>query len=205
MHDQPRLLIVEDSAAQRERLERITSNPPSSWTEGTGVRAFRVHTAGTAEEARALSGRANQESWAYEAVLLDLRLPATKEDAAEQREDVVHAQSLLREFARPETSVVILTACPDSVDVDKALRNGATERVHVNTSDECSKMPINEMRKSLDKLCEFGASGRPAMGVFLARMVVEQHGGKLELRSKVGEGTTVSMVFPVVGSVNEVD
>ena len=126
-HDQPRLLIVEDSDAERERLARIASKPPSSWTERTGVRAFRVDEAANAEEARQLLGRANQQSWAYEVLLLDLSLPATKEDAAAHRENVKHGQSLLREFAQPETSVVILTAYPEADNVIQALRGGAAD------------------------------------------------------------------------------
>ena len=66
-------------------------------------------------------------------------------------------------------------------------------------------MPINEMRKSLDKRRKFDDRGRPAMGVFLAKMVAEQHGDKLELDSKVGKGMTASIVLPLIRNVNEVD
>ena len=36
------------------------------------------------------------------------------------------------------------------------------------------------------------------IGMFQSRMIVEAHGGRIQVTSKVGEGTTFQLQFPIV-------
>lgn len=44
------------------------------------------------------------------------------------------------------------------------------------------------------------ATGGYGLGLYLSRMIVEAHGGRLEIESFVGEGTSISLIFAMAGS-----
>ena len=42
-----------------------------------------------------------------------------------------------------------------------------------------------------------GSSAGLGLGLYIARAIVEQHGGRLEVQSQPGKGSTFSMVLPL--------
>ena len=90
MRDKPRLLIVENEDALRDRLARIMAEPPAAWLVGTVLAGFDVAVAGNVAEAQELLSKAKQDGTPFEVVLLDLSLPATEEDARLGREAEGH-------------------------------------------------------------------------------------------------------------------
>ncbi|OLD63877.1 MAG: hypothetical protein AUF65_01030 [Chloroflexi bacterium 13_1_20CM_50_12] len=48
-----------------------------------------------------------------------------------------------------------------------------------------------------------GASTGLGLGLFIAQIIVEQHGGRIEVQSEQGDGSTFSMVLPLEAGCNE--
>ncbi len=79
--------------------------------------------------------------------------------------------------------------------------SGDRQNVTIVVSDDGPGMDVRQQAAALDG---FGRSqsdetAAQGLGLPLARQLVESHGGKLSLESRVGEGTTVSIKLPRVG------
>lgn len=72
------------------------------------------------------------------------------------------------------------------------------DRVRVTITDTGAGIPPEEASKVFEKFYrgrharEFGSG----LGLAIVRRIVQQHGGALELESRIGEGTTVAVVLP---------
>lgn len=82
-----------------------------------------------------------------------------------------------------------------SIDIS-ARRNGSS--VHVMVIDRGPGIPREDVPRVFDKFfrgrsAKVGGSG---LGLTIARRVVRDHGGRIELRSTPGEGTTVEVSLP---------
>jgi signal transduction histidine kinase len=56
--------------------------------------------------------------------------------------------------------------------------------------------------ENLDKIFEPGFTthpGSPGIGLAVTKKVIEQHGGRIRVESRQGQGTTFTLVFPVEG------
>ena len=67
-------------------------------------------------------------------------------------------------------------------------------------SDNGPGMKPSELARALDGY-RIGADGKPAarrggLGLPLARQLIEAHGGRLELQSEQGAGTTATITLP---------
>jgi signal transduction histidine kinase len=66
-------------------------------------------------------------------------------------------------------------------------------------SDNGKGMTRDELRRALEGL-RTGANGKPerrlGLGIPLARQLIEAHGGSLDIVSRPGEGTTVTILLP---------
>jgi signal transduction histidine kinase len=75
-------------------------------------------------------------------------------------------------------------------------RDGGSH-VRIEVEDSGKGIP----QKYLDKVFEpYFTHGKPdgtGLGLALARKIVEDHKGRMEIRSKEGEGTTVAIILPV--------
>ncbi|MEN8376034.1 MAG: HAMP domain-containing sensor histidine kinase [Gemmatimonadota bacterium] len=69
----------------------------------------------------------------------------------------------------------------------------------IRIADEGPGIPPDQVRRVLEPFVTSKRTGM-GLGIPIARDVVEAHGGRFELRSKVGEGTTVTMLIPLAGS-----
>ena len=82
----------------------------------------------------------------------------------------------------------------------------AGEEFHVVVSDTGCGMEPNEAQQlferfsRLEKHREVAGTG---LGLFVVKAIVNAHGGKIDLTSKVNEGTTFDLTFPVKAPVNE--
>lgn len=78
--------------------------------------------------------------------------------------------------------------------------------LRVDVRDSGSGMEPSELKRiferfgRLDRHRELAGTG---LGLFVVKCIVSAHGGKIEVTSKVGEGTTFSVIFPADPPVNE--
>ena len=74
-----------------------------------------------------------------------------------------------------------------------------SDGVRIVVSDNGKGMSSDELRRALEGL-RTGVNGRPerrqGLGIPLARQLVEAHGGRLEIVSRSGEGTTATILLP---------
>jgi two-component system OmpR family sensor kinase len=85
----------------------------------------------------------------------------------------------------------------DTVEV-RAFEDGTF--VAIEVADTGPGIPEEEVPRVWEELCRGqGARGVPGSGLGLAlvRAIVERHGGQVKLRSRVGQGTVVTMRLPV--------
>jgi len=54
-----------------------------------------------------------------------------------------------------------------------------------------------KIRQSLFEPFLSGRRGGTGLGLALVKKTVEGHGGKLQLRSSIGKGTTIELLFPI--------
>lgn len=87
-----------------------------------------------------------------------------------------------------------------SVDEGAGRQAGALRRVAVRVSDNGPGIPEEELEKIFQRFYR-GAHARglsgSGLGLAIARWIVEYHGGKLEVRSVVGEGSTFTVYLPL--------
>jgi signal transduction histidine kinase/tetratricopeptide (TPR) repeat protein len=75
------------------------------------------------------------------------------------------------------------------------------ENVRVNVKDEGVGIDSNEMDKIFDKFYQGKNTARQSLkgtglGLTLVKHVMDAHGGKVTVESKIGEGCTFSLIFP---------
>lgn len=90
---------------------------------------------------------------------------------------------------------------PAKKGIDVNIRKEA-ESVIIEVKDEGIGIPQDELDKIFDKFYQ----GKNALkqtvkgtglGLTLAKHAIEAHGGRITVKSKVGEGTTFSLIFPI--------
>jgi DNA-binding response OmpR family regulator len=127
MKTKPSVLVVENDLSLNERFKLILEGPSARVQRETGFGGFLVDTAITGDEAlRLLDCR----DAAYEAVLLDLKLPRTKEDHERQLEDEEVGRNLLARIRRQfGVAVVVITGYHSTENLIHSLRYGAADFV----------------------------------------------------------------------------
>lgn len=73
----------------------------------------------------------------------------------------------------------------------------AKRRARITIVDTGEGMTKEEIAEALGGFYKTGRRERPAMGLFLAKFVIERHGGTLLLTSKRKKGTTTTMTLPI--------
>jgi signal transduction histidine kinase len=73
--------------------------------------------------------------------------------------------------------------------------SGDERRLEVSVSDDGEGMSPETLEKALTPFFTTREEGT-GLGLPLVRRIVEEHGGSVEISSKVGGGTTVTMLFP---------
>jgi two-component system nitrogen regulation sensor histidine kinase GlnL len=79
------------------------------------------------------------------------------------------------------------------------LRVGVARRgsdAAVTIADEGPGIPADRIRRVLEPFVTSKPTGM-GLGIPVARDIVEAHGGKFDLRSRVGQGTTVTLLIPL--------
>jgi signal transduction histidine kinase len=86
----------------------------------------------------------------------------------------------------------------EEVDVTAARENGA---VRITVRDRGPGIPSDQQRVIFEKFgrADMGGSSKPGtgLGLFIARSIVEAHGGSLEVESQPDEGTAFTVVLPL--------
>jgi signal transduction histidine kinase len=86
----------------------------------------------------------------------------------------------------------------EEVDVKAARENGA---VRITVRDRGPGIPSDQQRVIFEKFgrADMGGSSKPGtgLGLFIARSIVEAHGGSLEVESRPDEGTAFTVVLPL--------
>lgn len=115
-------------------------------------------------------------------------LPHMRADKRKIRQILLNLLSNATKFT-PEGGHILISARRDR-------RQGG---IVLSVSDNGIGIPENEITKALSVFGQVHRSQShegTGLGLPLCKMFVELHGGKLTLASKVGEGTTITMVFP---------
>ncbi len=137
-------------------------------------------------------------------------------------EIVSHAAALLRLEAE-QAAIRIICDCQDNIVIDgnrdrlvqlllnvvknslQAMPDGGTVRITAETdgrqaivkvSDSGHGISEEEMSRIFEPFFTTRARGT-GLGLALCRKIVEEHGGKITVQSIVGEGTSISIAFPI--------
>jgi two-component system OmpR family sensor kinase/two-component system sensor histidine kinase BaeS len=70
------------------------------------------------------------------------------------------------------------------------------ERVTITVSDTGEGMPPEDVARMFDRFYKGSSSRGSGLGLTIARNLVTAHGGEITAASRVGEGTTVTVVLP---------
>lgn len=70
------------------------------------------------------------------------------------------------------------------------------DRVAVSVSDTGSGMTPDVISHAFDRFWRSGESADAGLGLAIVRDLVTAHSGQVEIRSTVGEGTSVVCTFP---------
>jgi len=82
----------------------------------------------------------------------------------------------------------------------RAKENGGN--VYMDIEDTGQGIPENKLSDIFNPFYTTKEPGKgTGLGLFIVRQVVEKNRGKISVRSKVGEGTTFSLMFPTAGKV----
>ena len=75
------------------------------------------------------------------------------------------------------------------------VQNG--EGIEISVEDNGSGMTEEQVRQATEPFFSTKQKkGGTGLGLFIARQVVEAHGGELRIRSRIGEGTRMTLAFP---------
>lgn len=98
----PTIAIVEDKQTPRHDLARIFEDPPAEWQKETGIPGFRVETARSAQGARSLLKKAEDEHRTIDVLWLDLGLPEEDHEEPDHDNDPEVGMKVLRELQESE-------------------------------------------------------------------------------------------------------
>jgi two-component sensor histidine kinase/tetratricopeptide (TPR) repeat protein len=92
---------------------------------------------------------------------------------------------------------------PDKKEIFVNLKSD-TEKVIVEVKDQGAGIPQDEINKIFDKFYQGKSTLRlsvtgTGLGLTLVRHIVEAHGGRISVESKIGQGSTFSLIFPLRG------
>jgi signal transduction histidine kinase len=90
--------------------------------------------------------------------------------------------------AMPEGGAIGITAAKDASDGREAIR--------IDVRDMGHGMDSHTLHRALDPFFSTRPSGT-GLGLPIAGRIAEAHGGRIEVQSRVGEGTTVSLFIPI--------
>lgn len=74
--------------------------------------------------------------------------------------------------------------------------------IRVNVADKGCGIPEEALPHIFDRYYKLNQSGT-GLGLYIVKTIIEAHGGTIEVKSVVGEGTTFSFTLPVSGSAED--
>jgi signal transduction histidine kinase len=92
---------------------------------------------------------------------------------------------------------------PDKKEISIILKSDA-ENIIIEVKDKGIGIPQDEINKIFDKFYQGKSTLRHSvtgtgLGLTLVRHIVEAHGGRISVESKIGQGSTFALIFPIKG------
>ncbi|MDT7808220.1 MAG: hypothetical protein QOJ70_2033 [Acidobacteriota bacterium] len=123
---------------------------------------------------------------------LPAEIPPLRADRAKLRRVLVNLISNALKFT-PRSGRVVLSAAPEG------------DAVRVSVTDTGVGIAPDDLRDIFDKYAQARSRATRSekgtgLGLYITRQLVELHGGRIEVQSEVGRGSTFSFTIPVAGS-----
>ena len=134
--------------------------------------------------------RAREEAIEAKAITLDLRGDKSAGKVSGDQRQLARAIGNLLDNA--------ITAAPEKGRILVAMTRRKSS-VKIIISDNGAGMKPGELARALDGYrlqASEGREGKRGLGLPLARQLIEAHGGKLEIQSECGAGTTATVILP---------
>jgi signal transduction histidine kinase len=129
-------------------------------------------------------------------IALDLQvtpgLPDVAADEAQLRQALLNLVRNAREAMRASGRLRVRV---DAAAVDGSAREGAAPTVRVTVQDSGAGIPPEHLGKIFDPFFSTKERGT-GLGLALVQQIVVEHGGRVDVASGPGEGTTFSLTFP---------
>lgn len=202
-------------AASLDVLERQLADVAIQESAATSLSNIRTGTKRIAEIVASLDLLASRRDHAPGP--LDVRLPlqAALDLCASELAACVHVKKVLPELPvvqGDETALCqvfanLLLNAAQAPPPEGATTHAVTvsadvvgNQVRVSVVDDGAGIPVEVREHIFDPFFTTKEKGRgTGLGLFISRGIVEAHGGRLELASEVGRGTTVEVFLPIVG------
>ncbi len=203
-------------AASLDVLERELADITLQESAATSLSNIRTGTKRIAEIVASLELLANRRERTVAPIDVRLPLQAALDLCASALAACVHVEKVLPdlplvqgdESALCQVFANLLLNAAQAPLADGAATHAVTvtadvvgDQIRVSVVDDGAGIPAGVRERIFDPFFTTKEKGRgTGLGLFISRGIVQAHGGRLELASEVGRGTTVEVFLPIVGS-----
>jgi signal transduction histidine kinase len=181
-HDADHLELLESTKNEIKRLEQLVNNF-LSYARPARPHFTKVDLNAVLED----TVRFLQVDFTQHSVILQLELepmlPAVEIDKTQFKQAVMNLLVNARQILRDGGEVVVRT------------RVGSMGDIVVEIADNGPGIP-EEMREKIFEVFYSNRGGGTGLGLPIARQILERHGGRIEVRTVTGSGTTFSLHLP---------
>lgn len=181
------LYLVLRSAESADRLLRDLLDLTSTGGEQLAIEPAEVRVPALVDEVLAIVGPRADEADVELEVDLDEALPVLRADRERLNQVLLNLLDNAIKFT------------PPGGQVELGAHEEGPDAVRLRVSDTGPGIPRNEQDRIFERYWHSGGNGTPGTGLGLAivKEIVGRHGGRIELESRPGEGTTFVIILPL--------